>query len=244
MFKTPPGAKRSAVAVAFALSLWTTSPVAADILIVSSNTPGLKPGMQLADSAQLEVPAGAKVRLLLPSGATLSVYGPASRPVKDVTKGEPIVESVWAKAKEMLATGGVDQSRPGATRSIVVTPPPIPAIAWNIVSAGASGNVCLEKGARLMLVRPAGSSGPREATLVDKSSNVSAPIAWPDKTAQAEWPTALPPRGASTYQITAVGAAMREIRLRFLDKNKLGDTTALRTLLQNDCLQQARAWAQ
>lgn len=240
MLETSSGAKRSVFAVAIAFSLSITAPVAADILIVSSNTPGLQPGMQLADSAQLDVPAGAKVRLLLPSGATLSVYGPASRPVKDVTKGEPIVESVWAKAKEMLATGGVDQSRPGATRSIVVTPPPTPTAVWNIISASAKGNVCVEKGARLTLVRPAGSGGQREAMLVDTSSKASAAIVWPDKATQAEWPTALPPGAASTYQITSAGAAMREIRLRFLNKSELGDTTALRALLQNDCQQQAR----
>ena len=243
MIETSLGARRSVVVLAMTLSLWTATPVDADILIVSSNTPGLKPGMQLAENAQLEVPAGAKVRLLLPSGATLSVYGPASRPVKDVTKGEPIVESVWAKAKEMLATGGVDQSRPGATRSIVVTPPPPPTLAWNIVSASASGNVCVEKGARLMLVRPAG-GGAREATLTDKVTNASASIAWPDKVIQAEWPMALAPNAAATYQIATAGAAMREIRLRLIDKSELGDATALRALLQNDCQQQARAWAQ
>ena len=98
--------------------------------------------MQLADSAKLEIPAGAKVRVLLPSGATLSINGPASRLVKDVTKGEPIVETVWAKAKELLETGGVDQSRPGATRGGNAVPPveAIP-LSWTVIAAAASGNV-------------------------------------------------------------------------------------------------------
>ncbi len=220
-----------------------TGPTAADILVVSSSAPGLRPGMQIADSAQIEVPAGAKVRVLLPSGATLSLNGPTTRLVKDVTKGEPIVESVWAKAKELLVTGGVDQSRPGATRGITAAGPvDTPPFSWNVIGAASTGNVCVERGARLVLVRPANSKAD-EITLIDTSNSARAQIVWPEGSAQVDWPATLTPNAATTYQLVAKGQASRQIRLRLLGKEEMSETAALATLLANDCRQQARAWA-
>lgn len=217
---------------------------AADILVVSSSAPDLRPGMQLADSAQIEVPAGAKVRVLLPSGATLSLNGPTKRLVKDVTKGEPIVESVWAKAKELLATGGVDQSRPGAVRGASAGGPvDAPSFAWNEIGAAASGNVCVERGGRLALVRPAGSRV-NEITLIDTAGNSRAQIVWPEGSTQVDWPAALTPNGATVYQLVAKGQPSRQVRLRLLDKAEMTETAALAALLANDCRQQARAWTQ
>jgi hypothetical protein len=234
-------APSSAAFACVALSTALAGAAAADILVVSSSVPGLKPGTQLPDSAHLDVPAGAKVRVMLPSGATLSVNGPANRLVKDVTKGEPIVESVWSKAKELLETGGVDQSRPGATRGAVPrVPAPAPVTGWNVIPATANGSVCVERGSRLVLARPAGSSQ-REGTIIDTAANTRASVTWLDGAAQADWPEALKPSAATVYQVTVQGQSMRQLRLKLLDKRDLDEANALKSLLGNDCLQQARA---
>ena len=214
----------------------------ADVLVVSSSAPGLKPGMQLADSAQIEVPAGAKVRVMLPSGATLSLTGPAARLVKDVTRGEPIVESVWSKAKELLKTGGVDQSRPGATRGAIRSASTVSISGWNVVPS-TGGTVCVERGAKLVLARPT-VAGQREATVIDTSANARASVVWPDGVAQVDWPDPLKPGSTAVYQIAVTGQQARPLRLKLLDKRDLDDSNALRSLIANECLQQARALAQ
>lgn len=215
----------------------------ADILIVSSNAPELRPGMQIADDARIEIPAGAKVRVMLPSGATLSINGPATRAVKDVTKGEPIVEKVWAKAKEMLTTGGVDQSRPGAVRGTIAASPAEPQqVSWSQIGSEASGNHCVEHGAKLQLVRPARGK-PSEITLIDTKANVRAQVVWPEEAAMVDWPATMTPNSETVYQFVAKGLPSRQVRLRLLGSEELSETAALASLLANDCRQQARAWA-
>lgn len=239
----------SAAGIVAATALWLAGPAIADILIVSSNAPELKPGMQIADSARLEVPSGTKVRVLLPSGATLAINGPASRAVKDVTKGEPLVESVWAKAKELLATGGVDQSRPGATRGAAAGGPGEtpgisgPGFAWNVVAAAANGAVCVERGAPLKVARPDGGRI-SEITLIDTAGNARAKLAWPEGATQADWPANMSPRADTVYQVITTGQPVRSLRLRLIEKSDTGDERTLRTLIDTDCRQQARAWAQ
>jgi hypothetical protein len=216
-----------------------------DVLVVSSTLVELKPGTQIADSTQLDIPAGAKIRVLLPSGATLTLNGPTRRSVKDITKGEPVTERVWTKAKDLLATGGVDQSRPGATRGIVRAekgPASNPGFAWNVIDGAANGTVCVERGARLVIERPPG--GPiGEITLIDTAANARARIAWPDAAAKVDWPAELSPNSATTYQLVAAGQPVRQLKLRLIDKALTVEEVTLRTLLENDCGQQARAWA-
>lgn len=235
-----------AVVLTLAATLLATiqAPARADVLIVASTTPTLRPGTQIADAERLEIPAGAKVRVLLPTGATLSITGPASRLVKDVTKGEPIVETVWGKVRELLATGGVDESRPGATRSATPGGQATPAgLSWSVIAANANGNVCLEKGARIALTRPAG-GGTREMTLVDTAANARAKIVWPDNAPLADWPATMSPNTTSVYQALVPGLPPRQLRLRLVDKAETDEDTALRTLMMNDCRQQARLLAQ
>ena len=230
----------AASAAAFA-AIVVASGAAADILIVSSTTPELKPGMQLADSARLDVPAGAKVRVLLPSGATLQINGASSRLVKEITRGEPLVESVWAKAKELLTTGGVDQSRTGAVRSFTPPPPAVQGFSWTLVGTNASGNVCVERGERLSVERPA--SRAADITIIDTARNTRAVIGFAGDATKADWPTTLPPSTDTTYQIVAANSGVRQIKLRLIDKAGTSEAAALRTLLDNDCRAQARAWA-
>jgi len=214
-----------------------------DVLIVSSSVAELKPGSQIADGANLELPAGTRVRVLLPSGATLTINGPASRTVKDITKGEPVLESVWAKAKELLATGGVDQSRPGAVRgSSAGGAVERQGFVWNVIGGTANGNVCIERGAHLVIERPPGGRV-SEITLIDTAANSRAKVTWAAGDVGAEWPAVLKPSAETIYQVIATGQPVRQLKLRLVDKAETAESAGLRTLLDNDCRQQARAWA-
>src|SRR5262249_24889488 len=88
----------------------------AEVMVVSSDIATLKPGMEMADTGGIDVPAGKIVRLMLPSGKTATLTGPTKVTVAELVRGEAPSPSVVQKVKDFLATGGVDQSRPGATR--------------------------------------------------------------------------------------------------------------------------------
>lgn len=224
--------------IAVIASVMLATPLHADVLVISSNTPDLKPGMQLADSQQIEVPAGASIRVMLPSGATLQIKGATTRQVKEITKGEPIVEAVWSKAKELFATGGVDQSRVGATRSFKAVTKPAPFV-WNVLLAGSSGNFCILKGEAIALERPAGVS---EVTVTDPAGGKQARIAFAGDAKQASWPADVQPAHDGVYQIIT-GAGSRQIRLRLIENSAASDDRAIAALIANDCLVQAKSLA-
>ncbi len=83
--------------IAVIASVMLATPLHADVLVISSNAPDLKPGMQLADSQQIEVPAGASIRVMLPSGATLQIKGATTRQVKEITKGDAKHDGWWCQ---------------------------------------------------------------------------------------------------------------------------------------------------
>ena len=238
---------RSHVRAGLLAALWTglAGGASADVLIVSSDAPALKPGQQVGDADRIEVPAGAKVRVLLPSGKTQLISGPASGTVKDIAKGGPMVEGVWAKAKDLLATGGADASRPGAVRGAPAGGGLLEGgradFAWNVVPTAVSGSVCVERGARLALAR-AGADKAATAMLIDTSANARSAVSWPAQSALADWPAELAPRHDAVYQLTAGSARPVMITLRLLDRAQTQDDSALAALLEGGCRAQARAW--
>lgn len=225
--------------LALACALWGAAAIA-DVLIVSSDVATLKPGQHVGAADRIEIPAGSKVRVLLPTGKTQLITGPASGAVKDIAKGGPIIEGVWAKAKDLIATGGADASRPGATRGAMVSVGPV-AFAWNVVPANAGGNVCVEQGAQLKLARAAGDKA-AEATLFDTSANAKSPIAWPAQTLLADWPPAVSPRSDAVYQVITASARPVLFTLRVVDKSNTDEDSTLAALLEKGCHAQARAW--
>lgn len=226
------------LALAVACSVWSGTGYA-DVLVVSSDVPTLKPGQQIADADRLEVPAGAKVRVLLPSGKTQLITGPASGTVKDIAKGGPMVEGVWAKAKELIATGGADAARPGATRSITGDAGTF-VFGWDVVPTMVSGSVCVQAGLQLKLARGR-SDNAAQATLLDTASSAKAPFGWPAQSALADWPTALPPKADAVYHVLTPSARPVVITLRMVEKSRTDDDSALATLLELGCRAQARA---
>jgi acid phosphatase family membrane protein YuiD len=216
-------------------------PAAADILIVSSDVAALKAGTQLADADRLDLPAGVKVRVMLPSGKTQMLTGPVSGFVRDITKGERLVESVWAKAKELFETGGVDQSKMGAVRGLVMAKPVTAGFAWNVIPVAASGSVCVEKDAALAIERAEGDKS-KDMIIVDAAANKKLAINFAEGARQADWPAGLDVKPDASYQLVPSGGRLRQITLRLVDKASTADAVALQTLLERDCRAQASAW--
>lgn len=214
-------------------------PATASIMIVSSDAASLKPGMELDDGAQIEIPAGAKVRILLPSGKTQLLSGPSTGKVADLVKGEPLAEGVWNKAKEFLATGGVDQSKQGATRSM--TPGGNARFSWSVIAPTAAGDICIEQGASVVLSR-ASAAKASEADVVATSTSTRAKVAWAVGANDTPWPAQLPPKAGEVYDVVSLDAPRRQLRIHLLDKAATDDANALKAMVEKGCKDQLRLW--
>jgi hypothetical protein len=213
----------------------------AEIMIVSSDAAALKAGTEIADNASIDIPAGATVRIMLPSGKTQTLSGPTVVSVADLMKGEPPSASILQKAKEFLATGGADQSRPGATRGARGSKARGQQFSWTVIPPDASGTICVERGAKLLLARSATSKA-GEVTVIDTAANARGTSLWAIGAVEAQWPTEVEPKSGTTYQVTVFGEQVRQLKLSLVDKAMTDDANALKTLIEANCKAQVSAW--
>lgn len=217
-------------------------PALAEIIVIGSNAPGLKPGTVLADGKTLDLPAGASVTVMLPSGRTERLQGPLKRPVAELGKGEKADKGLWdSVAKYVQRQGGASESAIGAVRSIAPksAPPAAAGFSWRQIPVDADGDVCVEKGASLEIARAATGKGTR-FTIVDVQAQKRAEAQFAQGSATAPWPADLEPK-VGAYALVVENAPMRQFRLRLVSPLPDRDET-LRVLHGQRCQKQAEAW--
>lgn len=252
---TPVSARAFACAIITAsLAAFSASAARAEIIVLGSNAPGLAVGKVLGDEATLSVPAGSRVRIMLPSGSTREVKGPASHKVAELTAGQSADRSLWNDVKRIVTTAKrSDESAIGAVRSaapssaergVRAAPPPRalrPAFSWRHVPIDGEdgGDVCIERGARLQLVRAA-PGRPQRVAVVNRQSQVRGETDFAVGSTTAAWPAAV---GADVglYVVVLPDGAKRSLRLRPIDPLPAADET-LRLLHSQRCLVQVEAW--
>lgn len=227
-------------ALAGAVALLAASlplPAAADLIVLGGKGTSYQPGTILADSQTIDLPAGARLQVMLPSGATRALSGPMTSAVKDITKGEKVDQGLWDKVGSLVKGGGSERPT-GATRSAIGgAGKPLP-FSWSEVPIDASGDICVEKGAKLSLVRGA-TTKQLDVTVVEKSAAARAKAVFADGSGKAAWPTELEPKVGS-YLLLAPDRPMREVTLRIL--SPLPDRAqALRVLHSQRCETQLKA---
>jgi hypothetical protein len=217
------------------------SPACADLHVIESTAPSIKVGSQLADRDSITIPAGGQIRVVLPSGKTQTIRGPFTGTVAELVKGQPRNEGVLVWLKDFLKTGGATEATPGATRSIGrEAPKPRVGFSWSAVPVTMDGNVCIEKDARLQLVRAPSSPADRVA-VIDASTSERGEAQWEAGSDAAAWPANLTPRPDGTYHILMGDRPPRRITLRVLPKLP-ADEDVLTELHKLGCKQQFEAW--
>ena len=168
---------------------------------MESTVAAIRVGSALDMGAAISIPAGSHIRAVLPSGKTQTIKGPYTGTVADLAKGQPINEGVTAWIKNILKTGGATESTPGATRSIA-RPPETPraAFSWSTIPV-ADGTVCVEKGAKLRLVRVASAKLRSASPFVDSGNGQQAEAQWEAGSDTADWPSGVAPRADVTYYV-------------------------------------------
>lgn len=213
----------------------------ADLHVIESGVAAIKVGSQLADRDSITIPAGAQIRVVLPSGKTQTVRGPFTGTIAELAKGQPRNEGVLTWLKDFLKTGGATEATPGATRSIGrEAPKPRLGFSWSAVPVTTDGSVCIEKGARLQLVRAPNSPAERVA-VIDAASSERGEAQWEAGSDRAAWPANLTPRPDGTYHIIVGDRPPRRLTLRVLPTLP-ADDDVLTELHRLGCKQQFEAW--
>jgi len=213
----------------------------ADLHVIESGVAAIRVGSQLADRDSITIPAGAQIRVVLPSGKTQTVRGPFTGTVADLAKGQPRNEGVLTWLKDFLKTGGATEATPGATRGIGrEVPKPRIGFSWSAVPVTMDASVCVEKGARLELVRAPNLPAARVA-VIDAASSERGEAQWEAGSDRAAWPANLAPRPDGTYHIIVGDRSPRRIVLRVLP-NLPADDDVLTELHRLGCKQQFEAW--
>lgn len=227
--------------LALAASALVSSAARADIIVIGSDAPAIKAGSVLVDSATLDVPSGASVTVMLPSGRTERLKGPLKRAVAELAKGEKSEPGLWDSVQRYVQKQGkASEGQVGAVRSLAPKPAkaPLP-FSWRQVPLDADGDVCIEKGAPIEVARASGGKSAR-LTIVDMQAQKRAETAFAEGATSAPWPKEIEPK-VGAYSLVVEGAPMRELRLRLVSPLPGPDET-LRVLHGQRCQRQIEAW--
>jgi len=227
----------------------------AEIIILGSNAPGLPVGKVLQDGATLDVPSGARVRIMLSSGSTREIKGPLSQKVAALSDGKPADRSLWNDVTRLVTnTKKADESTVGAVRSVApssagkkkrargLAPSTVEAgFSWRHVPIdGANdGDVCVERGAHLQLVRSE-PGRPIQVVVINRQSQARGDADFRVGSATADWPSGIGTE-IGLYVVVRPDGTKRNFRLRPISPLPAADDT-LRVLHGQRCLQQVEAW--
>jgi hypothetical protein len=229
-----------ALAAVLVVSNMSPSPAAAQIYVMESTAPAIRVGSALDMGATISIPAGSHIRAVLPSGKTQTIKGPYAGSVADLVKGQPINEGVTAWIKNILKTGAATESTTGATRSVARPAERLrAAFSWSAIPV-MDGTVCVEKSAKLRLVRAA-SSKPERVTVLDTGNGQQAEAQWEAGSDTTDWPPGVMPRADISYSMLVPDRPRRQITLRVLDRLPAEDDV-LAELNRLGCKDQFEAW--
>ena len=216
------------------------APAQADIYVIESTAPAIKAGSQLADADGLSVPAGASVRVLLPSGKTQTIKGPHSGSVADIGKGQLSSTGMIAWLRTFLQTGGANEATPGVTRSFSAPTARATGFSWTTVITGTDGVMCVPRGEQLQLKR-AVTAKPDRVTVIDRETSARGEAEWGIGKDTTAWPAGVAIRTGATYEVLIPDRPKRTVTLRVLPKVP-EEAEVLKELHAQGCKAQFEAW--
>lgn len=225
-----------AVVAALALMAAAHAAAAADLVVVASDAPALKPGQIVKSEAQLQVPAGAAVTLVSASGRTVTLKGPyaGSAGIGAEAGGSP---GLVAALSGLLAAGNRESASLGTMRA--VAPPTPPNDPW-VIDSGHSGNQCAPATGPVVLWRADGARA-RRVSVVNLADNSETPADWPAGADTLTWPAAAKIADGGRYLIRTKGsAAASKITLHLVPAGLPSDAHRAAWMAEAGCRAQAR----
>lgn len=214
------------IVLGLALTAALASPATADIVVLGSDTAAVAIGTVLTSDKTLEVPAGANVRIMATSGKIQSLAGPLTKAVKDLDDGGAPDSALWTAVTEQLkpvsprAEVADTKSRgfssgPARSATAPAGPGPVYKFSWVEVPIFRSGDLCVEKGARLSVVRAATAKAERVVIVDMQGGGKRSEVNFAAGSAVAVWPADLEPR-TGTFAFQAIEQPIRQIKLRLI----------------------------
>lgn len=235
-----PSSTATALAAAAVLAM-SAHAAQAEVIVVSSSAPQLKSGQILSNAARIAIPGGASIVVVLPSGATRTINGPFEGKASELTRGVRTDTALFNAVKKYVRTGGADKGTVGAMRSAVPRSAAarIERFSWREIPVNARGDICVEKGAQLSLIRPRAGKA-QSVTVVNLNSNNRAKAHFAASETSTAWPSDLAPENGS-FAFLSSQRSMRQIRLRLITPLPTPSET-LRVLHGQRCQLQFQAY--
>lgn len=214
----------------------------ADIIILTSNAPKLKSGQTLPDNASLNIPAGKKVQLILPSGKTKTLKGPFNGNVAAISKGDKSDAGLFKKLMDVVKKSGRDDSGFAAVRRVGrPTSSGQDIFSWTAIPADATGTYCVAEGEQLELLRPRNISI-KMLKLHNPDTAQSATITWNTGQKSVLWPDDLLPKDKSRISFQLANLPERSVNFRVVENEARNINEILRTLYKRGCRKQLETW--
>jgi hypothetical protein len=209
------------------------------IYVLESTATAIRVGTAYGMTDRIDIPAGASVRMVMPSGKTQTIKGPYAGPVSDLAKGDKPNDGVMAWIRNLLQTGGSNERTPGVTRSIRAAPPPA-RFSWTAIPVDIDSTICVQKGARLELRRRS-LQGLEQITIADEAGTQRGVAEFATGRDSAPWPEAIPVRADTRYVLGHNSGTSRRVMLRVLDSLP-AEADILPELAARNCKYQFDAW--
>lgn len=213
----------------------------AQVIIIKSTVKSLKAGTLLDAKTEVSIPKGGSAVVVLPSGAMRTIAGPFKGPAANLTKGVKANPDLWKEVKRYVVTGGTNQKRVGALRSAMPTSyRRSPPFSWNKLPIRSGGDFCVEKDAKISLVRRfIGRS--EVVTIINMQSKHRIKVVFDKGVSSIPWPEDLAIDPRITYTFVIANAPPREVRLRVIEPLPPHEDT-LQVLHGQRCQNQFRAF--
>lgn len=212
----------------------------AQVYVLESTVATVKVGTAYAMGDRMTIPAGASIRVVMPSGKTQLIKGPYSGSAQELAGGHKANDGVIAWIKTLVQTGGSNEKTPGATRSMRPPSPPA-SFSWTGIPTSVDSTICMPKSAKPELRRASAQAADR-ITVVDLTTAARADVEFPAGSPTAAWPATIAVQDDRAYVLLAPNnRPRRQLTLRVLDKAP-GEDDILVELANRGCRYQFDAW--
>ncbi len=104
---------RSRISACLMVASGGTAQAQGQVYVLESTAASVKVGTAYGMGDRITIPAGASVRVVMPSGKTQTIKGPYSGPAADLAKGQKPNDGVVAWIKNLIQTGGSQRENAG-----------------------------------------------------------------------------------------------------------------------------------
>lgn len=224
--------------VAFAVVFWLCgAAMAADLIVISSNAPGLSAGDTVADGQSVDVPDGARASFLAASGRTVTIEGPHQGPV-GLAADESEGPGALAAIAGLLAPAGETVPVLGQTRGVAPVEGPGNSL-W--VDTSRPGKYCVDPGRFLHLWRPQADER-QTVNLTDMETSRAVQATWNGGEVTQPWPADLTYRDGAAYLVLVEGTRDPiHVEIRLVPRDLDNSLTRIAWMVEQACVAQAQA---